>query len=410
MKKLLQINVVANWGSTGKIAEEIGTTAIANGWESYIAYSRGNANSKSSLIKIGSRFDMIKHVLLSRFMDKHGLASKSATLKLIREIDEIKPDVIHLHNIHGYYLNYPLLFDYLKNVSIPVVWTIHDCWSFTGHCAHFSFAGCNKWQSECSGCPQLRTYPVAWFTDNSHNNYKIKKDSFLGLNNMTLVPVSDWLKGELKKSFFGEHYPVRRIYNGIDVDTFYSRGNSEAIRQKYGIKTEYMLMAAATTWSKRKGLDDIIKLAAMLDERFSVVVVGCTKEDMKVFSSNMIGLSRTESVEEMVSLYSAADVVLNLSYEETFGLTTAEGMACGTPSVVYDTTASPELIEEGTGKVVNGGDVEAVKHAVLNLVPFAKTEAMQKVCRESVVARFSKEERYKEYIDLYNSLIEGNKE
>lgn len=219
MPTLFQINVVANWGSTGRIAEEIGQMAIKCGWKSYIAYGRGKPKSQSKLIRIGNEVDMYRHALISRLLDNHGLNSNKATRKLIDRIRDIKPDIVHLHNIHGYFLNYALLFDFLKDAGIPIVWTLHDCWSFTGHCAHFTFAKCDKWINGCYSCPQINTYPTSFFRDRSKQNYEDKRKSFTSVPNLTLVPVSDWLAGLLKKSFLKE-YTIHRIYNGVDLNKF----------------------------------------------------------------------------------------------------------------------------------------------------------------------------------------------
>lgn len=193
--KLLQINSIVNSGSTGRIAEEIGQTAIKAGWDSYIAYARKYGSSNSKLIKIGNNIDIKMHGLKTRMFDKHGLASKNATRNFITEIEKIKPDIIHLHNIHGYYINIEILFKYLKYSNIPIVWTLHDCWPITGHCTHFAFIGCEKWKSQCNNCPQKNSYPSSWLFDRSEKNFNLKKELFTSLPNLTLVPVSKWLAG-----------------------------------------------------------------------------------------------------------------------------------------------------------------------------------------------------------------------
>ena len=263
MPTLFQINVVANWGSTGRIAEEIGQMAIKCGWKSYIAYGRGKPKSQSKLIRIGNKVDMYRHALISRLLDNHGLNSNKATRKLIDRIRDIKPDIVHLHNIHGYFLNYALLFDFLKDAGIPIVWTLHDCWTFTGHCAHFIFIGCDKWKVGCKHCPQKLSYPTSWLCDRSHRNYKIKKMVYTSIPNLILVPVSDWLAGLLRFSFMKE-YSIRRIYNGVDLMTFSPQGNTLQLRRRIGVIQRYMLIGVASVWSARKGLADFVALRRKL--------------------------------------------------------------------------------------------------------------------------------------------------
>lgn len=421
-KRLLQINVVANWGSTGKIVEEIGLEAMRCGWESYIAYGQFHPTSKSHLIRIGNKWDLLLHLLQSRILDRHGLASSSPTRVLIEQIEDIKPDIIHLHNIHGYFINYEILFSWLKSAGIPVVWTMHDCWAITGHCAYFSYINCNRWQQHCGHCPQKDTYPATMFIDRSTKNLHQKQKDFSGVKDMTIVAVSNWLKGIMQQSFLGSQYPIKQIYNGINTDIFFPYHNTEDIRRHYGIKTQYMLLAAATMWSPRKGFNDIIALSKTLDNRFTIVLVGLKKEIIKNLPQNIIGIERTENINEMAALYSAADIVLNLSYEETFGLTSAEGFACGTPSIVYDTTASPELINTVSetkaidmvsqaydlsliGRIVPAGNIEMICKAITSILSHPKDSLVINTCRQHALTHFNKQEHYPEYIDLYNSLI-----
>ena len=232
MPKLLQVNVVANSGSTGKIAENIGKLAIKNGWECYIAYGRGKPKSSSHLIRIGNNWDMYMHGIQSRLFDNHGLASVGATRRFIEEIEGLKPDVIHLHNIHGYYLNYKLLFEYLATINTPVVWTFHDCWSMTGHCSHFDATGCNRWQSECYDCPLKGEYPASMFMDASKRNFRLKKRLFSSVKDMTIVAVSQWLADIVEKSYMAD-YPIRVINNGVDVEVFQPR--TSELRKKHGL-------------------------------------------------------------------------------------------------------------------------------------------------------------------------------
>jgi putative colanic acid biosynthesis glycosyltransferase len=402
MKTLLQINSVVNSGSTGRIAEEIGQTAIAAGWMSYIAYGRHARISQSELIKIGSDWDIWMHGLQTRLFDRHGLASTAATRELVEQIKKIKPDIIHLHNIHGYYINIEILFRYLKDANIPVVWTLHDCWPITGHCAHFTFVGCDKWKTQCFSCPQKKDYPGSYFLDRSKQNHKLKRKLFTSVNEMTIVPVSNWLADIVKQSYLKD-YPIRVINNGIDVNVFSPQGR-DGIRLKYGLVDKFILLGVATEWERRKGLHDFIELSKTLKDDEIIVLVGLKDDQIKTLPENIIGITRTESTQELAEFYSSADVVMNISYEETFGLTTVEGFACGTPGIVYNTTASPELIDDSTGLIVDPGDIKGLVNAITQIKEKGK-QSYSEACVKRAHRLYRKEDRYREYIELYEELL-----
>ena len=256
MRTLLQINVVVNWGSTGHIAEDIGQMVLSKGWKSYIAYGRNERPSQSQLIRVGTTRDMLWHGLQTRLLDRQGLASVRATRELLKQMDAIRPDIVHLHVIHGYYLNYPLLFRYLQQHRISVVWTMHDCWSFTGHCAHYTAKKCNRWQTGCRHCPQLGAYPKSWWADRSMKNWQEKKSAFASLERLTLVPVSNWLADELRQSFLGDK-PIVCIHNGVDANVFSIKDSD--VKQRLGIAEKKMLLGVTSVWNKRKGLDDFCR-------------------------------------------------------------------------------------------------------------------------------------------------------
>lgn len=402
MKKLLQINSVINSGSTGRIAEEIGQTAIAAGWESYIAYGRNERPSSSNLIKIGTDKDVKLHGLQTRLFDRHGLSSRKATSDFIKQIDNIKPDIVHLHNIHGYYINIEVLFHYLKNANVPVVWTFHDCWPITGHCSHFSYVGCEKWKSQCFECPQKSGYPASYFIDRSKKNYILKKKLFNSLSNLTLVTVSQWLSDILKESFL-QNIPIKVINNGINTEIF-KFTDSTTFRVNNGIGDKFVLLGVATSWGDKKGLNDYVELSKRLNSDFQIVLVGLTNKQIKQLPDNILGIERTESVEELAVIYSSADIVLNLSYQESFGLTTVEGFSCGTPGIVYNATASPELIDKSTGEIVEPGDIYGLVKAI-NLIKKNGKEYYSGACVNRAHKLYKKEDRYREYIDLYESLL-----
>lgn len=398
MPKLLQINITANWGSTGKIAEQIGLCAMAHGWESYVAYGRWMKPSESNVIRIGSMADTYLHYGQQKFFDNEGLNSRLATKRFIKEIERIKPDVIHLHNIHDHYMNYPLLFEYLSTLDIPIVWTQHDCWAFTGGCMYFDLLGCDRWKNACGDCPDKR----ALLYNMAKGQHAKKRECFGRVKNLTLVPVSAWLEGVLKESFFGNKRIVP-IFNGVDVDVFRPVDGTK-VRDKYGIDNKPMLLGVANVWAPRKGLSDYLELARQLGDDYRMVLLGLNEKQMQDLPQNVVGIKRTENVEEMAALYSGADIVLNLSYEETFGLTTVEGFACGTPSIVYNKTASPELITSDTGFVVEARDFEAIKAAVREILNNGKARYSD-ACRKRAEECYDKNKCFEKYVRLYESLV-----
>lgn len=400
--KVLQINTVCGRGSTGRIATDISKLIKKDGSECKIAYGRYMAQGDVDAVKIESKAGNYIHVLVTRLFDRQGFASHHATKKLIKLIDEYKPDIIHMHNLHGYYLNIKKLFNYLSKTNIPIVWTLHDCWPYTGHCVYSDFVGCEKWKTGCHNCIKKNDYPESVLFDNSRRNYNQKKQLFNMIENMTIVTVSDWLKGQVEMSFLKNHNIVR-IYNGIDQTVF--KPVESNIKEKLNIKDKYMILGVSDAWSERKGYDYFLRLSKELGEDEVIVMVGLGKDEVNKMPEGIIGLERTDSVKELVDLYSSADVVLNPSYEETFGLVTAEALSCGTPVVVLNATASPELVDETCGKIVPKGDYEGIKKALKEV----KKEVMsEKISKETCVARaklFDKEKNYKLYIELYKEIL-----
>lgn len=395
MPKLLQINITSNSGATGKITEEIGAEAIRHGWESYVAYSRGIPISQSNLVTVGSRYDMRRHGLLTRLTDAHGLGSAKATKALIERIRTIGPDIIHLHNIHGYYLNYPRLFDYLREWGGLVVWTLHDCWAFTGHCAHFEDAGCRRWEVQCHHCPLRNTYPISWFADRSTRNYLDRKAAFTSLPNLTLVSPSKWLDNILGRSFLAG-FDRRVIHNGIDINLFHPYGQPG--------QEERMVLATAWVWNRAKGLDDLINLSRMLPANYRLCIVGLSEKQRRELPSSIKGITRTENQKALAQLYSKASVFVNPTYGDTFPTTNLESLACGTPVVTYRTGGSPEAISESTGRVVERADIPALYNAIIELGKLPQKE-LSRNCRRRAEELFDQRRRFVEYVDLYDSLI-----
>lgn len=397
--KLLQINSTVNTTSTGRITEEIGQALQKQGHKSYIAYKKaGPSGSSSHLIRIGNNLDVYMHGLKTRLFDGHGFGSKRATHNLVREIEEINPDVIGLHNLHGYYLNVEVLFDYLKEIQKPVLWTFHDCWPFTGHCCFFDYVSCDKWKTECYNCPLSNKYPASWLVDNSTENFYRKKDLFNGLENMTIVTPSHWLKNLIGQSFLSS-YPVEVINNGIDLKRF-KPVNTDNLKSKYDITDKNILLGVASVWDRRKGLDYFIKLSKRLDDQYRIILIGLTEDKIRDLPENIIGIERTENIDELVSFYSTADVFVNPTLVDNFPTTNLEALACGTPVITFDTGGSPEAIDEETGFVVDKADEEQLYQVVTKITQYP-SDNYRDICRNRAKEYFSKEDRYQEYIDLY---------
>jgi glycosyltransferase involved in cell wall biosynthesis len=407
MSKVLQISIEVNSGSVGKIAEQIGEVVIEQGWKSYITYARNNNPSKSEVIKIGNKFDLYSQVIETRIFDNHCVGSKSSTIALISKIKEIQPDIIHLHHLHGYFINVEILFRYLEESQIPIVWTFHDCWSFTGHCAYFDFVGCEKWKTQCHHCEQKNEYPKSFLFDRSRQNYIDKKRIFNSVRNLTIVSVSNWLNNVVGQSFLSA-VPREVIYNGVDTELF--KPNNNTLRDKYNIGNQFMILGVATTWDRRKGLDDFVQLSDKLKDNGTIIVlVGLSITQVNKLPSNIIGIQRTENQKELSGLYSSADLFMNLSVEETFGLTTAEALSCGTPALVYDATACPELVNENTGFVVKKNDISALVNVIDRVKSNGKLSYTHS-CRNRAIALFNKKDCYLEYFELYKRLLKNEYE
>ena len=412
MKKLLQINPVVRVStSTGRIMQEIGELAMRNGWESYVAYSKGRDGIRtcaSHTIPIGNKWDTWMHGLETRLLDRHGLASVSVTYDFIKQLKEISPDIVHIHNIHGYFLNYPVLFEYLSKSGIPVVWTVHDCWLYTGHCYYYSYIQCNKWESGCGDCPQKRKFPASWWLDRSARNYQDKQEAFTSMpyGKLTIVPVSDWIRGEMSRSFL-KGYPFRVIHNGIDTEVFTVYG-AEEVKRKYGWQGKHVLLGVASIWSEEKGLPDFIKLAQQLRDDEMIVLVGVTEEQKSQLPQNVYGIRRTENIRELAQLYSAADVFVNPTWQDNYPTVNMEAIACGTPVVTYRTGGSVESVTEDTGFIVEQGDVKGLLDAVRVIEQRGKHYYADR-CRKYALANFCKEDRYADYLKLYEELRTNNR-
>jgi len=401
MKKIVQLSTSHNRGAIGKIMEQVGIKAKHElGVESWVIFGRYNPVSELKCVKMGNRLEVIEHYLENRILDNEGLGSRYMTKKIVRKLQEIQPDIVHLHNIHDHWLNYPILFDYLNSSGIQVVWTFHDCWAFTGHCYHFITKGCDKYKTECHNCIQK-----GFFLDQSKRNFNLKKKYFLACKNLRITTVSSWLKSATEESFFKDS-AIQVIPNGLDINVF------RPINEPHNIWSlplnKHIVMAVANDWYDDKGLSDYYRLAEMLSACYQLVLVGMRPMQIEKLPSYIIGLERTKSQEELVWLYNLASVVISMSKAETFGLTIAEGMACGTPGIVYDNTAQPELISDDTGIVVENGNVGSFLKAIETVCGQDIMEYKSN-CRKRAEEYFDKEKCFSRYLDLYNDILNGNK-
>lgn len=362
--KVYEINVVCGKGSTGRIVTDIYHSILENGGKCRIAYGRYKADTSINAIKFIDDLDVYLHAILTRLTGKHGLFSSKATKRLIEDIKQFDPDIIHLHNIHGYYLNYKLLFEFLKEYDRPVVWTFHDCWPFTGHCAYYDITGCDKWKTKCSKCENFKAYPAS-YVDSSESNYQLKKKLFTEIDNLTIVTPSKWLADEVKLSFLKDK-STKVIANGIDLSKFNPLESD--FRKKHGIENKKMLLGVASPFGKRKGFSDFIKLKELLDEEYVICMVGLTKKQLEKLPEGIIGIERTDSIKQLAEIYSTADIFLNLTYEDNFPTTNIESLACGTPVLTYDTGGSPSIIDKTCGRVIEKGNlfetVEEIKRMI----------------------------------------------
>lgn len=401
MPTLLQINAALNKGSTGRIAEQIGVLAQEKGWDVHIAHGARYTNkSNLNTIPVVTLVEEKLHALKSMLFDAHGLGSRNATLKLIKRIKEIKPDIIHLHNIHGYYLNYKVLFEYLATIDTPVVWTLHDCWTMTGHCSHFDAAGCNKWKTCCHKCTLKREYPKSMFFDRSKRNYELKKSLFTAPRNVTITPVSEWLANIAKESFLGNHR-IKIINNGVDIDIF-KPIDSSILRKSLDIENKKVLLGVATTWHDEKGLREFIQLSK--NPEYQVIMVGVSQKTKANLPKEIIAIERTNNQQELAGYYSMADVLVNPTYNDSFPTVNLEALACGTPVITYNTGGSPEAVTEETGIIVEKGNFKQLVQAIGTICQLGKKH-YSAACRERAVTHYNKNDRFNEYIELYNTLL-----
>lgn len=396
--KVLQINTVCGVGSVGRIVRQIHEALREKGHESYIAYGRKPLGCDGA-IRIGGDLDVYFHVFLTRVFDLHGFGSKKATKKFLKIVEEINPDIIHLHNIHGYYLNIEVLFDFLKSFDKPVVWTLHDCWAFTGHCSYFTYAKCERWKTGCYSCPEKKSYPRSVIFDNSKSNYARKKKAFIGVKNMTLVTPSQWLAGLVKESFLGD-YPVQVIPNGIDTEVF--KPTPSDFKKRYGLDGKFLILGVANVWEKRKGFDYFLDLSKYLSDDEIIVLVGLSDERIKNLPNNIIGIKRTNSAKELAEIYTAADVFFNPTLEDNYPTVNLEAQACGTYVITFDSGGAKEtIISKESGIAIKPCNAEDI----MNLIRVLRSKG-RKAANVDSSARSVISHRFMvgSYISLYEKL------
>lgn len=392
--KILQINTEATMASPGRIACDLYKVVKKNGYDAMIAYGRGDKPNGINSIKIGSKLDNYIHAFKTRIFDKHAFYSVKATKKFIEQVKEYDPDVIHLHNLHGYYINIELLFNYLKEANKPVVWTLHDCWAFTGHCAYFDYVGCDKWKNRCNDCPQKNKYPSSHIIDNSKFNYEKKRELFTSVKNMTIVTPSKWLANLVKESFLAK-YPVEVINNGIDLDVF--KPIESNFRAKYNLQDKFIVLGVANVWEDRKGIKYFIELSEQLSEDYKIVVVGVNDKQKKQLPQNILAITRTNDVKELAEIYTESDVFVNPTLEEVLGMTNLEALACGTPVITFDTGGSPECVDNKCGKVVEKQDINGLINSIYEI---KNEEVINKYCILKS-KEFDKNKNFLGYLEIY---------
>lgn len=394
--KVLQINSVCGYGSTGGIVVNLYNALTQQGHECCVAYGRGKADRDIDSMRIGTDADVYLHGFVSRVTDKQGFYSKKATKQFAKWLKSYDPDIIHLHNLHGYYLDIEILFDALRQLNKPVIWTLHDCWAFTGHCSYFDCVGCDKWKSGCYSCPQKKEYPTSYLLDHSRSNYERKKAAICSIEQLRIVTPSKWLRDLVAESFLGR-YPSEVIHNGIDLNTF--QPTYQNIKEKYGLQNKKIILGVASEWGKRKGIQDFLKLSDMLEDDYQIVLIGRISGNM-LEKKNITYISRTNDKKELASWYTEADVFFNPTYEDNYPTVNLEAQACGTPVITYYTGGSPEGLRMEKSTVVQ--NVLDARNIILGMENKGTTLPV------SDLEDLSVEHMASQYIELYGKMVDVN--
>jgi len=398
--KIVQINATCGVGSTGKICLGVSQLLAAENIENHVFFS-----DKSSGYELGIRCSNRRYIkwqaLKSRLLGNYGFNSQRATKRIISELKSIKPDIVHLHNIHGHDCHLGMLFGYFKETKTKVIWTFHDCWAFTAYCPHFTMMQCNKWQSGCASCPQSKEF--SWLWDKSEWLYQ-KKKLLLSDIDLTIVTPSHWLKNLVGQSFLREH-PCMVIHNGIDLAVFSPKESH--FREQHQLKNKIIVLGVAFGWGARKGLDVFVELAKRLDEQYQIILVGTDDKVDEHLPPNIISIHRTQNQQELAEIYSAADVFVNPTREENYPTVNMEALACGTPVVTFRTGGSPEMLDETCGSVVPCDDVDALEKEIIRVCeekPYSKKQCVRKA------QEFDQSKRFKEYVELYEKISDARSE
>ena len=392
-----------NVGSTGNIMLNVAKVAQYSGFKVSYACPKSRTNMRkvdANTILIGNRYISFLHNILGKTLGISGFFSIISTIIFLNRLRKIKPDLIHLHNLHGSYINLPLLFRFIKRNHISVVWTLHDCWSFTGRCPHFVMAKCDRWKTGCYHClyPK-KSYPRA-LIDTSSIMWILKRRWFTGIKNCTLVTPSQWLADLVKQSFLKD-YPIKVINNGIDLSVF--KPSESDFRERYGLVGKKMVLGVSFGWGKGKGLDVFIDLAGRLQKDYQIVLVGTDEEVDRLLPSNIISIHRTQNQKELAEIYTSANVLANPTREEVLGLVNVESLACGTPVVTFRSGGSPECVDETCGIVVDCDDVDSMEREIrriCELRPYSIDACVQHA------KKFDMNARFEEYVELYKSILE----
>lgn len=403
--KIVLINAMVQ-GSTGKIMLQIASCARCHGIQAttFSTNCSGKYYKKLPLAPEGHKYystfvENFIHLglgMVTGFQECFGFYS---TWRLIRQIDRINPEIIHLHNLHSAYINIGMLFRYIKKKNIKVVWTFHDCWPFTGQCPHFTLAKCNKWKTGCFSCPQYKKYPKAYI-DQTKYMWKIKKKLFTLPQKMVIVTPSEWLRGLVKESFLGK-YPVKVVNNGIDLSVF--RPTKSDFRKKYNLEKKHIVLGVSFSWGYEKGLDVFIELASKLNNNYQIILVGTTSDIDCLIPKNIISLHKTSNQNELAEIYSVADVFINPTREENYPTVNMEALACGTPVITFKTGGSSEMITNECGRVVNPNDVEGI---IQNIIDICERRAIPTETCVLHAQDFDKTKKFEKYISIYKELRE----
>ncbi|MBO5312815.1 MAG: glycosyltransferase [Clostridia bacterium] len=389
---IVQINAVCESGSTGMICQSVSDLLSKKGVENYVLYTMGGKSAHPLFLKYSNKWYTKLQSLKSRVFGNYGFNSKYATRRLIKELERIKPSIVHLHNLHSQNCNLEMLFKYLKKTRIKIFWTFHDCWAFTGYCPHFDMIGCDKWKNGCYECPLRKEY--SWFFDKSKKLYKRKNELLNGLD-LTIISPSEWLGRAVKESFLKD-YEVKVINNGIDLEVF--KPTESNFKEKYGLQDKHIVLGVAFGWGPKKGLDCFIELSKRLPESYQIVLVGTDTSVDKQLPDNVISIHKTQNQRELAEIYTAADVFVNCTREENFPTVNIEALACGTPVITFDTGGSSEIVDKSCGSVVPKNDIKELQQKI---VEFCKKKPLLfELCLERS-KNFEDSEKFLSYLQLY---------